>query len=172
MKKIKLFFVGLVFVFGLNHSNAQLSIGADLSGIRSMTDGAEFMFGGMINARYGITDNIQLGLNLGFYQKSLGEIFGQSLKSRIIPITLSGEYFLLTDNARPYVGLDLGLYTFGAKFESSSSSESRFGLAPVAGFQYGINDNLYLNTNIKYHLILESNTDGLFSFNIGIGYRL
>jgi len=172
MKKIKFLFVGLVFIFGLNQSRAQISIGGDFSGIRSMTDGAEFMFGGALNARYGITDNFQVGLNLGFYQKSFGKIFGQSLKSRIIPVTLSAEYIFLTDNVRPYAGLDLGLYTFGAKFGSSSSSESRLGLAPVAGMQYNINDNLFLNSSFKYHLILDSGTDGLFSFSFGLGYRL
>ncbi len=171
MKKIKFLIVGIIMILGVQNVQSQISIGADFSGLRPMQDDAEFMFGGVVYGRYGITDNIQLGINIGFYQKSYGSIFGQTIKGSVMPITLSGEYLFMTDNVRPYAGVDLGLYNFMAKFGSESNSEIKFGLAPVAGLQFGINDNIYLNANTKYHLILDPDIDNFWSFNIGVGYR-
>ena len=163
-------------------ANAQVSIGI-APGIQiPMGDfgkGSNLGFGGGVSGEYAITENIGVGLNVGFFTfgaKDLEE--GASGSTSIIPIALTGKYYFITEGFKPYGGVNVGfnMVGFHAKFEgvSISTTKGYMGVAPVLGCQYAFSDALALDVNAKYNLIFgkkeELGTVGTIGFNVGIVY--
>jgi len=165
--------------------NARFKLGVNGGALFPYYNGKfdDAQFGGGISGEYLVTPNIGAGLNVGYY--SLGsekeEYGGVSVSANayLIPVALTGKYYFLTKNIQPYAGVDVGLYTIGAKLtlkyqgerESESDSESYFGLAPVAGLQFKLSNNLALDVNAKYNLIFsKGESTKLLGVNVGIVY--
>ena len=164
--------ISMLFSFS---ANAQIKLGLN-GGIQVPTeDGAKTGFGGGINGEYLVTPNIGVGLNAGYYSFGKEEAYGISTNSYLIPVTLTGKYYFLTESIQPYGGVDVGFYTIGAKAKyqgiSESASDSYFGFAPVVGLQFKLSDALALDINAKYNLIFsEGESTSIVGFNIGIVY--
>ncbi|MCJ8290582.1 MAG: outer membrane beta-barrel protein [Crocinitomicaceae bacterium] len=177
MKKI--YSVALVCLSLISfNSMAQMSIGLGGGLLKSTEDNAESLLGGELTFKYGVTDEIRVGANLGYYQTS-EEILSTKFTSSLVPISVSGEYMFLEDKFRPYVGLHLGLLKAGFKVGDSKASDSYFSLAPVIGVDYEVSDQLGINFNFKYGFAFYKNdfTDEMESFstispNIGVYYKL
>ena len=134
-------------------------------------------FGGGISGEYLIMPNIGLGVNFGYYIMDREKEDGVTLTSYLMPVALTGKYYFLTENVRPYGGVDFGLYTAGArgKYEgiSMSYSETKLGLGPVAGVQFGIANNLLLDINAKFYRVFDGDYSSNFvGINVGIVYTL
>jgi len=176
MRKIsKLLVVAALSLLVGGVANAQVSVGI-APGIQiplgDFGDAVNLGFGGSVSGEYLVTENIGVGLGLGYYS------FGSDMdgfSASIMPIALNGKYYFTTEGFKPYGGLDLGYYILGAKVEafgmSVSTSEGYIGLAPVLGFQYGFSDALALDVNAKYNLIFsEGSSTSTLGLNVGIVY--
>ncbi len=156
-----------------NNANAQVSVGADFGMLKSIekdTD-SDAIFGASLNVKYNISDKLRVGANLGYYGKSY-DIFGEKLRTYIMPISGLVEYSFSENAFSPYAGLDLGFYNFGVSIAGEGESEGYFGFAPVAGFNYSLTDNLLVNFNVKYHYVMVTdNASSLLGVNAGISYK-
>lgn len=179
MKKINTIVCAVLMIAGTQQASAQISLGLN-AGMLSTTGNSPNNVnypGFTISGKYGINDNIRAGLSISTFSKKTTYVAGPftpgyTVTSRISPITLTGEYLFLTDAFRPYAGLNIGLYTNRVNVNpGSNSSETGVGIAPVIGADYKFNENLFVNLNIRYHLVFENPTSKLFSSEIGIGYQ-
>lgn len=179
MKKIYSVVIVCLSLVSFN-SMAQISLGAGLGLLKSTEDNSESLFGGELYFKYDLTDAFRAGVNLGYYQTS-DKIAGTKFTSSLVPVSVSGEYLFLDDKFRPYVGVHLGVLRAGFKAGNSSNSNSTsyFSLAPVAGAEYTISDQLGINVNIKYGFAFYKNdftgdieNFSTFSPNIGVFYKL
>jgi outer membrane protein W len=176
MKKLVSVFVavGCLLVIS-NQSKAQISAGVTGGALIWAQDGESMTFpGGTLTLRYGISDNIRIGANLGYFFKS-ETIDDISVSTFWVPITGAIEYSFGGEKFSPYAGLDLGLYRSGVSIDDDelvlSVSSSFFGFAPTLGMMYDLSDNLALNVNAKYHYILpgeEGDPQSLIGIGAGI----
>lgn len=179
MKKLSVLLFVLFCFFSYN-VNAQIFGGATVglqAPMGDFGDGAKMGFGINLTGKYMLSENMAVGLNLG-YNRFGAKDFGfdeYDIKATysIIPITGLFEYHFGGNAVKPYVGADLGLYSVGAKVkyagESESDSELYFGLAPVAGILYDINDNLTFCANIKLHNVFsDGDSTSWFGINAGV----
>ncbi len=188
MKKIfKFFIVAALLLFTGNVANAQLKLGANFGvqvPVGDYGDGFKTGFGGNIGGEYLITERIGANLNFGFYSlgiKGTGLLGVGDESATVIPITLGGSYYFMTDKLKPYAGLDLGVWMLGSTMEGAETN-AYFGFAPVAGVQYEFNDNWALNGNLKFNYVLSGEEEELvgmvletpdfttFGINVGIVY--
>ncbi len=170
-------------------SNAQISIG--LTGGLGLPMGdfgklASTGFGGGLQGRYHVNDNLAVGLNLGYYtfggvSIDLGSLGKISSSYNIIPITLSGEYYFSDGDFKPFAALDLGMYSLGANVESTSNGVTtsadadrlnKFGFGIGAGAAYGLSDNLDLISSVKYNTILDDASNlNWIGVNVGVSMK-
>jgi len=177
MKKVILL---LVVALSVVTASAQINLGLSGGLLSPTTDGAKTGFGGSISGDYFVTSDISVGLNIGYFgmgsESWEEEGFKMSMSQSIMPIALTGRYYFLPENIKPYAGIDLGYYTFSGSTKfmgaSISASTSEFGIAPVIGLQYGLTEKLALDVNVKYHHIFVDGMDGFLGFNVGIVYKL
>jgi outer membrane protein W len=176
MKKIYSILVVCLSIVSFS-SMAQMSVGLGGGLLKSTEENAEGLFGGEVNFKYDVTDQIRAGVNLGFYQKT-EELLGLKYGSSTAPISVLGEYSFLEGKFRPYLGLHLGAMRIGAKVGNSKTSETYFSLAPVVGADYQVTDNIGVNFNFKYGFAFYKNEilDEVENFsttspNIGVFYK-
>ena len=132
-------------------------------------------FGGTVTGRYGINERLNVGLNLGgqFFKADKDKVFNQDVKFRIVPITALVEYNILTGDLKPYVGMDLGLYNARVDVGDANDSDTKFGVAPTAGLNYAVMDNLDLNFNFKYHVVFTEDKSTTFvALGLGVIYYI
>ncbi|MDR1679558.1 MAG: porin family protein [Prevotellaceae bacterium] len=173
MKKV--IFTAILAIATAVSVNAQWKVGANL-GLQVPTgtfgDVSGTGFGLAANGEYLATENIGIGAQLGYY--SFGEKESGSGSWSIVPITVTGKYYFMTEGLKPYAGLDLGFYSLSYEVDlgilgaNVSTSETKFGLAPVVGLQYDFSDNWALDANLKYNYITTSG-DAVTSFGINVG---
>lgn len=113
-------------------SNAQVKIGAEIGPwIGVAPTGAFSGFLINIKSRFGLSDNLFAGVNLGFIPTSF-----------VTAIPLSGtlEYYLGTKGLKPFLGADAGYFlnTGGGAF-----------LAPAGGLAYQVNDNIDITGRVS-----------------------
>jgi opacity protein-like surface antigen len=90
-------------------------------------------------------------------------------------LDFDGKYYFLTDNVKLYglAGLTIGFakatatIDLGTGPETSSASESEFGVNFGAGADFYLSDSMYLNGQLKYNTPLEQ-----LAINLGIGFNL
>ena len=174
MKKI-LLVAAMLLIFGI--AQAQINVGATI-GVQIPTgnfgDGYKTGFGINAVGKYMLNENMAVGLNLGYSRFGTGVT---DFSSSMIPITGLFEYHFGTENIKPYIGADLGLYDYMVKIkflgESSSDSKIFFGFAPTAGVLYGLNDNLSLCANLKYNYVTsEGDAATWLGINVGVVYKI
>jgi len=179
MKKLSVLFIAMFCLFSFT-ANAQISGGATLglqAPMGDFADAANMGVGINLFGKYMLSENMAVGANLG-YNRFGGEEwnFGDGdydVSYSMIPITGLFEYHFGGDAIKPYVGADLGMYSFGARVkyagESESDSDLYFGLAPVAGILYDLNESLKLCANIKLHNIFaEGESLSWIGINAGV----
>lgn len=207
MKKLNLFALAAIVMLTLGvskNANSQISVG--LTGGVGLPMGefgdkakgaAETGFGGGIQGRYAINDNIHAGIGLGYYmfkgpEFDLSALGGPKFTSSysIMPITLSGEYYFMTDGFKPFATIDLGMYGWGSKVESSAytvsgvnfpattteKKETKFGFGIGAGAAYGLSDNLDIMGSLKYNSFSATSGTSTISIswigiNVGVAMK-
>lgn len=176
MKKLTTFLVALFLIAGISGNvNAQIGIGANAGLAMPMGDFGDAYnmgFGGSVYGQYTLSDQMTLGLNIGYYSfggKNLPA--NTDLSWSYIPVVADFKYMLSKENFMPYLGLGLGFYNASSKVElmgiSVSASESKFGFAPMAGFWMG--EDFKWGANLSYNIVSDASYLGI---NIGIVYPL
>jgi outer membrane protein W len=158
---IKFLLASLVALFAFDAS-AQYSLG--VSG--GMIDQHLFnsYYGGDLHGKYALNEAVRVGVSVGYYQNAPSTIYdlstGKTEKfiSKVIPITVSGEYLFLKNKFRPYVGAQAGLMTTAAVFGSHRGSFNYVCIAPVFGLEYRIARNIGINANLKYNLAMRKDS--------------
>lgn len=174
MKKLLLAVAVVMFAMS---ANAQLKLG--VSGglalpMGDFGDAAKMGFGGGVSGKYMLNEKMALGLGVGYYSFSAKDDAGGSdLSFSIMPITAIFNYYLATEGFKPYVGADLGFYSFKTKFMGISASVSKLGFAPTVGFAYGLSDKMDLDVNAKYNYITtEGSATSYIGINVGLSFAL
>ena len=120
--------------------------------------------GGIVLAmepKYGINDNISLGLRLeaAITARAATDKNGESFTGDVKAsgsYLATGDYYFNTSKFRPFAGLGAGLYKLAAVQISSEDEEideadveasSKFGFAPRAGFELG-----HFRTAVEYNV--------------------
>ena len=171
MKKISFLIIAIVSALCLQSttSNAQFSIGLAPGALIFTGDNSETQIGAGLSVKYKFNSNMRVGADLGYYFKK-----DDIVTTSTMPIGASFEYLFSEGNFRPYAGVNVGAYNVGAKIEGfGSASEMYFGGAPVLGADYRLNDNIFLNANVKYHYIMaDPDAVSAIGINLGVSYEL
>ena len=174
MKKVILM---MVVALCVATASAQLNVGANV-GTQILTgDGSMTGFGLGIGGEYLVMPNLGVGVNLGYYIMDREKWDDETITYFLLPVYLTGKYYFLTENFRPYGGVDLGLYKMGARAKyngiSESNSDTKVGIGPVVGFQYDLSDNLALDINAKYYHVFDTGefSTNFVGINLGIVYK-
>jgi opacity protein-like surface antigen len=172
MKKITTIFIACFTMLQFNTVSAQeFSAGASLGLFNSTNAATSSQFGFNLTGRYHISDEIRVGLNLGYYQGSSASFFG-SITTSTMPITGTFEYSFNDNDISPFVVADLGLYRSAASFMGESNSSTDFGFAIGAGTNYLLTDNLTAFANAKYHFVMpEGGMFYAYTINIGLVFN-
>ncbi len=174
----KLFTIALFGLLALsfNEAKAQRSVGVEFGAIKLTGDAGEFfdkpMLGLSVNGKYDITEQLKFSVLTGFHFASYEIDYGFGTVDFFLMLTqgsIGVEYLFSENDFTPYGGLNLGLYSLSFDGESNGS---RFGVAPVAGINYNITESIFLDANLKYHHIFESDFSvGAIGINAGLGFR-
>lgn len=152
--------------------HAQLGAGAQLGIFNPVGDNSgDASFGLNIPVRIGVTDEINVGVNLGYYFQR-NQLLGITTSSYAAPLLASVDYKFGDSDFTPYASFDAGIYVFGFSNSFGSASSSEFGIAPGAGGYYEINKQLVFDINFKYHLIFTEgpNNSSAIGANLGVIY--
>ena len=165
----------LAFVGLFGTANAQFQLGFNVNGVApvapsGISDAINFGFGGTAVARYGLNDNLRLGLDLGYYSFS-SKIDGVS-SSYLVPIQVGVEYSFTTEGFMPYAAFKTGLFIGGSNQEGAEST-TNFGLTPTLGFRYGLSDAIDLDFNFGYQVFFtEGDASGNLPIGLGLVFKL
>ncbi len=136
-------------------------------------------FGVGVHGRYALNDNMQVGLNTGYYSWTNATL--DKVTFRIIPIAGVFDYYFMTEGFKPYAGLDVGFYLGQAALDGKTDNidaVNKFGLAPHLGAAYGVSDNLDIFGNVAYNMIFAKDDDtgqsdiNYIGINVGIMYKI
>ena len=148
MKHFLLRAVGTVIIIVLINSSGfcQYSLGIQTGLAKPNEEDAEIISGGGLNLRYFTSKQMAFGVAAKIYgDKAETDVLGQSLRltEKLIPVTATFDYYLLTGLIRPYVGGDAGVYftRFRARVDGSTVSATRRGnpgVAPRVGVLFAV----------------------------------
>lgn len=178
MKRLLLNIVFALCIVVLNNVNAQqvyqyqeptsnigVAIQAGLAiPVGNFSDVASLGVGGEGTFEYRF--NLQLGAvaSVGFYSwgSNADLLPGNEYKIADIPIMVGAKYLLLANDFHPYVGAALGVHFLNtrvtiANVSETSTTDTKFGFAPMGGLRLHMPPNLDLDLNIKYNIISDAN---------------
>ncbi len=173
----KLFFTAVIALMVVISANAQIKVGACLNvgmPMGDFADGSGLGVGLTAYGKYMVTDKVAVGAQIGAIR--FGEKDNNGVKTTIMPITGLVNYYFLTNKFMPYVGADLGIYSVKSEVSilntTYSDTNSKIGLAPVIGMEYGISGNMYFDGNLKYNTIFaEGGSLSFLGINLGLVFK-
>lgn len=101
------------------------------------------------------------------------------LKYRLIPVTVSAEYFFTEQGIRPYVGMKAGAHFRKISDPSTTITDTFGGLTPKIGIQIPIQQDISLFVEGEYNVLLQkkkyidvgfARTERYLQFNAGLLY--
>lgn len=101
------------------------------------------------------------------------------LKYRLIPVTVSAEYFFTVQRIRPYIGMKVGSHFRKISDPSTSITDTFWGLTPKIGLQIPIQQDISLFAESEYNILLQkkkyidtgfARTERYLQFNAGLLY--
>ena len=174
----KLFFTAL-FLFGFYvSSQAQFRIGGHFGPAFPMGEYSDFTntgFGVGGEAKYLYNENVAFGIDISWYSFPTGF---DNVKSNITPFLFSTEFLIpQTSGFTPYFGLGAGPYRVATRVRisgfNSTDSYTKFGVAPVIGAFYALNDQLDINANLKVNFVFtEDETTIFIPLNVGVLFKI
>lgn len=135
-------------------------------------------FGGAIEANYFITDEIAVGIEVGYL--AFSEYDNSLFSATQLPIAVKAEYYFMDDELKPFVGLGFGYYLVAYYIDGDKFVDvNGMGISPRIGATYEVADGIDLVLNVNYNLLFGQKVDGegdvidaaTTSLGIGIGAR-
>jgi outer membrane protein W len=142
---------------------------------------ADLGYGLGLRARYHFTENMAVGLNLGFLTfpgqpftsppSAPGVVVADNSGTfTVVPLMAAFDYYFMdeTDAFRPFLGLEAGYLMTDAEWKETngthtlSADQAGFALAPVAGFLFNFSEHVGIIFDVKYMYGL---TDHKFDIN-------
>lgn len=167
-------FIGLMF--GTATTQAQNNLGLSIYGGSAIptdddVDNDDVFHGGGVNLRYFMdSGHVAIGAGVRYYGKRWeNETFDASVTANVVPVVGMVEYYFADSKApaRPYIGAEVGVYNFSATtevigFENTTEPSSHFGVAPKAGVEIGIGEQLGIFGELGYNIVFdkEDNDEG------------
>lgn len=173
MKKIVLIIALFIGVY--TYAHAQFVAGGHLAPafpIGRFSDAVDLGFGLGAEAKYMFSENLAIGFNISWY--SFGIKISDIYKKNITPFLFSAQYlFPQSSGLAPYFGVGLGPYRVTDRIDRFSVSTIDFGIAPIVGMLYPLNDQLDINANLKFNFVFsEGVTNIFFPLNVGVLMKL
>ncbi|HZW38941.1 MAG TPA: outer membrane beta-barrel protein [Ignavibacteriaceae bacterium] len=106
---------------------------------------------------------------------------GTDISWKAIPIMLGLRYYFSSGSPfHPYLGAELGLNILETSITEIrdkvsveySTSESKFGLNPMFGFRYTVQQPLDIELTFKYHIITSDPSTTFFGIMFGLNFGL
>ena len=173
MKKKFLFLLVLAFgKIGFSQFSATANLGVMYNMGNFTYDEYRLQPGINLSGKYTFNEKMRAGLNIGYYTRSI-----EGYRNSTRPLTASFDYIISPEGEfKLYSGLELGTYAFIYSGDGFSASTSAIGLAPAIGFDYGINEKIDLNGNLKYNYLLANDNIGgqgasILGINVGVTYK-
>lgn len=131
-------------------------------------------FGFTATGRYLLTENVAVGLNLGYTGFGVKDLDGY--KASMVPVTGLFEYHYRIGKLRPYAGIDMGLCRYAISVKSGAvketSGKTYFALAPSLGTSYLLTDKCSLLANLKFNRVFADKGVSWIGLNLGAAYSL
>lgn len=132
-------------------------------------------FGVTANFQYGWKPNIDLMAQLGYISwggKSIG-IYDYTIHA--IPLQVGAKYYFTQLTNRFYVGGLIGFHRFGitvkhTSYGDISSSDTKFGIAPMGGYEMKIGEKMLLDASARYQFV--SDNLSYIGIRAGIIYKI
>ena len=177
MKIKQIITIGAIGIFSLssNQSNAQLKVGADflpLTYSKNSEEKSEFGYGFNLYGKYELKNNFRVGLNLGLSSKPYS-FLGYEGKNKILSSTALFEYKFNLGRFSPYIGFETGVFTLFSEKDAVRINKTFYGISPVVGLEYKINEWFFLNASVKHQTIYGNNgaKESGLNFGLGIGIK-
>ena len=198
MKKIIVIAVFTLFVFAQSaysqapgHFSFQYAMGFGSGDLAEYISQPSFRCG-LIEYRNAITDNILIGADVGwnvFYERKEADTYTSGTEAisgiqyrtqNAIPILVSAEYYLSTENAlKPYVGLGLGTMYLERSTDMGQwrlkENPWSFAVKPELGFLYELSLGTSFKLAAKYYNGFKTDqldNQGYFSISAGFAFDL
>jgi opacity protein-like surface antigen len=122
------------------------------------------------NFQYGWKPNIDLMAQLGYISWGGKSIGNYDYSIHAIPLQVGGKYYFTQETNRFYAGGLIGFHRFGITIKHTaygdiSSSDGKFSIAPMGGYEMKIGENMLLDLNARYQIV----TDNLSYFGVRAG---
>jgi hypothetical protein len=180
MKKTLSFIIICILFIGI--AQAQYGYGSfrsfriDMGATYANPSGNELAagIGFYVNPKFHMNDNLLLGAK--YESTAIGADNEDFLDvSTITCYAATIDYYVSSNNLRPFAGVDIGIYELGSLNNTIMNNTveielgSKFGIAPKIGFSFG-----HLDLTLQYNMIFDQN-DRFDDFNhtsIKLGFHL
>lgn len=147
MKKILVLALGLMMVASVSlAADAQKTIEVGINGGIALptSSGYDLGFGGQVTGLYRVSENLGVGLGIGYDTFTLTGLSGYSTSDLSFLATL--KYAIGTDKTKPYILVDAGLSSFSVSYSGLSASTSNPEIGGGVGVQFPAGDamNIFL----------------------------
>lgn len=161
-------------MFGANAQQGEILGGVNLGymlPIGKFGDDVDAGIGYGVSGKYFLTDNITAGLNANYFSLALKSASSYSISST--QFHLSGDYFFMTDEIRPYAGIDFGLTQYKFENYNFELKENYLSYGVGGGLMYFFNDNFAGNGMVRYNSINSSgDAANYLSVGLGVTYKI
>jgi len=198
MKKLIVIAVFMIFIFSKNAYSQQpgywafqYAIGFGSGDLGEYISAPSFR-GGLIEYRKAIKDNLLVGVDFGwnvFYEKKDADTYTSGTESlsgvqyrtqNALPILVSAEYFLSTDNPlKPYLGLGIGTMYLERSTDMGQwrieENPWSFAVKPELGLLYEMSFSTSFKLAAKYYNGFKTgqlDNQGYFSISAGFAFHL
>jgi len=198
MKRIIFIAVFTIFIFSKNtysqqpgYWSFQYAMGFGTGDLGEYISAPSFR-GGLIEYRKAIKDNVLAGVDFGwniFYEKKDADTYTSGTEAlsgvqyrtqNAIPILVSAEYFLSTENPlKPYVGLGIGTMYLERSTDMGQwrikENPWSFAIKPELGFLYEMSFSTSFKLAAKYYNGFKTGqleNQGYFSISAGLAFHL
>lgn len=170
MKKALSVLLVVFLVAGFINAQSKMALGFN-AGIAlpmgDFADGYDMGFGGNAIFVYHASPNADVTFTAGYLTWS-GKDSLDGFNFSSIPVMVGGKYLFGKDKFHPYIAGELGAHfvtadipeieILGETFGGGSESDTYFGWGAGAGFLYQIGNNMNLDFNAKYNMIMSEDT--------------
>ncbi len=190
MKKLTTILAAVLLSIGLN---AQINIGANfIFGVPTgdFSKAVNTAVGGSIEANFFLNEKISIGPEVQFISFAQKDGWDFNMTAQIIPISVKGEYYFMTEEWQPYVGLGVGYYLVKTEIATGGDGLdidlNGFGISPRVGVIYNVSEKVGVVFNGQYNVLFGQSFDneayeallkpvdntGFFNLTLGVRFAI
>ncbi len=162
-------FAALTFAASPAMAQGNVALGAGLDAAFPMGDFGDVAntgIGGVVGLEYGLSPNFNLLANFGFTSWGAKDnIINLDVNWSAIPVQFGGKFYPMPLANRFYVGAMAGFHRFSLDVPfydpysgittTISASETKFGFAPMVGYEVGLGPTVLLDLGARYQMVSD-----------------